>query len=126
MESPPPPCRSGRGAPSLAADSPQLIATNCKPPLAPGLPLQAAAAELSPAGFVDWPGVEVVEVTDSESESDDEGEDGSASGSDGEEEGGASGSSGSEDEEDGKQKRKKSKAAPKRGAAARRTRARAV
>lgn len=57
--------------------------------------VQAAAVELDAGGFIDWPGVELVEVTDSESsdssdeESGSDGEDGleAGSSSSGEEEG---------------------------------------
>ena len=61
--------------------------------------MQAAAAELDAGGFIDWPGVELVEVTDSDSnESSEEDE----SGSDGED--GSEASSSSEEEEEEEEK----------------------
>ena len=74
-------------------NSSPAFATYIKHP--PSTLLQAAAEQLDPAGFVAWPGVEVVEVTDSES-------DPSSSGDEEEGQDGGSSSSSEEEEEEGR------------------------
>ncbi|PRW20325.1 cobalamin synthesis [Chlorella sorokiniana] len=78
---------------------------------------QAAAAELSPAGFISWPAVELVEMTDSESDGSDDSSEDDESGYKGEQDSEASSSSGSEEEEE---EEVKGKAAAEGGRAVRR------